>query len=643
METAGEDTTKKPEPSGVLRRAVAFGADLAIAAAVGSVVTALLGLFVPLDELRGYYAIGVSALATVVFFIAAPFVFGNSLGKFAMGIKAISAETGGPPTWLQVFLRGLLIGLWPLEGLVALFSENNRRIGDRLAGTLVVLDREDERSWLFRLAACAFSLGAAFFIALGAMAVASKRTGIYRAAQAGVAADIAKGLADERFGAPVRLGRLPYRVEVKDNLGLVVIPINGSRKAGWIEVKLERDASGWSVQGMKAEEDIGALNRSYSFEYHGLPAAAKRAAERAGGAEVNSADENGRTALMGAVGRGQEQIAALLLKQGAAVDKKDKDGRTALDFAAAVGNEAIIAALLQAGADLNCVANDLWTPLMTAAGNGRLDAVRLLVLSGADRDRKSVQGATALDIARKNGREDVARFLESIRPNPGGGGTFAGRYGYLIQYPGTFDTIDRIEGTAESVQFTPKACTRGMPEKECIAAGMFLLSVDPKTSLLPPRYSSLEAYAREAWERSQKKGEGPDKLVRFDLNGLSGWSYTRRHPLDVQGYDTTAYVDGREVCYQFWFNHENKAAVTIVNSLREVPPSKPTYEPRPASGPAAPAAGTADLKAACEQMRKEECLAGIKKLCSTTGREDDCKRFKKWHLDFIMRNGLLGR
>jgi ankyrin repeat protein len=58
------------------------------------------------------------------------------------------------------------------------------------------------------------------------------------------------------------------------------------------------------------------------------------------GADVNSKNKSGLTALMLAVNRGREDIVELLIKKGAMVDQKDDDGYTALWWAEQHGSAA---------------------------------------------------------------------------------------------------------------------------------------------------------------------------------------------------------------------------------------------------------------------------------------------------------------
>ena len=68
---------------------------------------------------------------------------GQSFGKGLMNLRVVDYTTGMPATIGQSFIRNCLCSC--VDGaccyLVALVSEDGRRIGDHVAGTIVILDR----------------------------------------------------------------------------------------------------------------------------------------------------------------------------------------------------------------------------------------------------------------------------------------------------------------------------------------------------------------------------------------------------------------------------------------------------------------------------------------------------------------------
>jgi uncharacterized RDD family membrane protein YckC len=130
-------------------RALALALDLVvqiIALFVGTLVLA--GVVGGSDE-------SLAAAITLVFVVAIvlgyPVAFetltrGRSLGKLAMGLRVVR-EDGGPIRFRHAFVRGLMgiVELWMTSGTIALISSlastRGKRVGDYLAGTVVIRER----------------------------------------------------------------------------------------------------------------------------------------------------------------------------------------------------------------------------------------------------------------------------------------------------------------------------------------------------------------------------------------------------------------------------------------------------------------------------------------------------------------------
>lgn len=118
---------------------------------------------------------------------------------------------------------------------------------------------------------------------------------------------------------------------------------------------------------------------------------------------VNSATDDGTTALHCAIAPGNPAIVARLLDFGAQPNVADHDGRTPLWLAAHKEDARIAALLLDYNADPNCrVGINRLTPLMAAAKNGRIEVVNLLLDRGADPRLVAGDGRTAAQFAREN-------------------------------------------------------------------------------------------------------------------------------------------------------------------------------------------------------------------------------------------------
>jgi uncharacterized RDD family membrane protein YckC len=65
---------------------------------------------------------------------------GQSIGKRLVGIRVISLETGAPCTFGQSFVRNLLLMILGPIDWIFILGERHQRLGDKAAGTIVVLD-----------------------------------------------------------------------------------------------------------------------------------------------------------------------------------------------------------------------------------------------------------------------------------------------------------------------------------------------------------------------------------------------------------------------------------------------------------------------------------------------------------------------
>jgi len=108
--------------------------------------------------------------------------------------------------------------------------------------------------------------------------------------------------------------------------------------------------------------------------YSPLPWSPERAALLemliAAGIDLRRGTDGPGTALHRAVERGQEEVAALLLRRGADVDARDRHGRTPLHLAVERKELAMVELLIAGGADVNARDRGGRTPLYSAWGSG---------------------------------------------------------------------------------------------------------------------------------------------------------------------------------------------------------------------------------------------------------------------------------
>jgi uncharacterized protein len=135
----------------------------------------------------------------------------------------------------------------------------------------------------------------------------------------------------------------------------------------------------------------------------------------AAGADVNLAAVNGITPLMAAAVNGQTAIAKQLLDMGADVAPFDHLKKNAMTYAAGSGSTEIVVLLLAKGVDPNAVYNNDLTALMWAAGFGKTPTVTALLAAGAKPGLKDNRGKTATDMAREEHFTETAAVLDAAK------------------------------------------------------------------------------------------------------------------------------------------------------------------------------------------------------------------------------------
>jgi uncharacterized RDD family membrane protein YckC len=103
-------------------------------------IPAFLGIFLAamMDSLSGLFMVAGIAASCWYYFFADGFDNGQSFGKAWVGTRVIDRETRLPCSYGQSFVRNLLLSLLGPIDWIFIFGERHQRLGDMLAGTIVV-------------------------------------------------------------------------------------------------------------------------------------------------------------------------------------------------------------------------------------------------------------------------------------------------------------------------------------------------------------------------------------------------------------------------------------------------------------------------------------------------------------------------
>ena len=138
----------------------------------------------------------------------------------------------------------------------------------------------------------------------------------------------------------------------------------------------------------------------------------------AAGADPDTAQPDGTTALHWAAYRDDAALVDLLLRGGATVGAGNRYGVEPLSLAASRGHGAVVERLLAAGADPDTALPGGETALMSAARAGSVRAVAALLDAGADPDAaEQTRGQTALMWAAGEGHADIIGLLLAAGAN----------------------------------------------------------------------------------------------------------------------------------------------------------------------------------------------------------------------------------
>lgn len=123
---------------------------------------------------------------------------------------------------------------------------------------------------------------------------------------------------------------------------------------------------------------------------------------------------NGKSALMVAAKKGNQQLAEQLVELGADVNESTDTQGTPFMFAVLGNNQSLARWLIEQGADIDNVGSNGWTALTIAAAKGNVHLLQWLIGQGADTQVRDVYRFTPFLRAVDNGYVEAAAVLLSL-------------------------------------------------------------------------------------------------------------------------------------------------------------------------------------------------------------------------------------
>lgn len=219
-----------------LKRFLAFILDFYFIIFLAFSINGLIGVFLRIDS--DFYQ---NIMMYILFIIIIPYlffgelIFNNSLGKYLLGIEVSKPDTYSRPNIGSFIKRGLLKIIWPLEGLILLFSKNKKRLGDYWGKTIVVNKKTNKYTPLVRISigiiiSISVYYGSSFFMGLGV-----KNTDSY---------NIANNYLSEKG---ILIDGLPKEMNQFGEVINLVVPITDSIGNEYALIYLEKVKDEWSV------------------------------------------------------------------------------------------------------------------------------------------------------------------------------------------------------------------------------------------------------------------------------------------------------------------------------------------------------------------------------------------------------------
>jgi uncharacterized RDD family membrane protein YckC len=237
------------------KRFLAFIFDFALIMLLSFIVYMLFGLIYKIDS-EGFQNIMYPLLIVIIsYMFFGELIFKNTFGKYLLGIKVVEKERLERPSLSSFIKRGLLKILFPVEGLVLLFSKSQQRLGDLWANTIIVNKETNKLKPSARLIIGILVLIVMLSGFRASMGSAVKRTDFYNA-----------GINYLENNNIAKVTGLTKVVNQTRNTVNFIIPVSDENQDKYAIIYLEKRGSEWSVSHTDfSKEHIIGFSYGFSF------------------------------------------------------------------------------------------------------------------------------------------------------------------------------------------------------------------------------------------------------------------------------------------------------------------------------------------------------------------------------------------
>jgi uncharacterized RDD family membrane protein YckC len=236
-------------------RLLAFAFDIIFILLVAFTVHMLFGMIFKLDS-EGFqsYMIYITLAIVLVYLLFGELILRNTLGKYLFGIEIVDAEKSERPSSRSFIKRGLLKIIWPIEGLILLFSRQKKRLGDFWSDSIVVNKETNSLKPFVRIIIGIAAIVVLYFCFSVSLGMAAKRTDFYKA-----------GVDYLKYSNVAEITGLPSEVmQSRDTIDFAV-PVSIENQKRYARVYLAKNDGKWSVY--KTEFFNGHLGVSYGYSF----------------------------------------------------------------------------------------------------------------------------------------------------------------------------------------------------------------------------------------------------------------------------------------------------------------------------------------------------------------------------------------